>query len=28
LHDMGWMHKTSLKDGLNKTYNWYIKNAL
>jgi GDP-L-fucose synthase len=28
LHDMGWMHKTSLKDGLDKTYNWYIKNVL
>jgi len=26
LHDMGWKHKTSLKDGLKMTYEWFLAN--
>lgn len=26
LHEMGWKHKTSLKEGLQKTYNWFLNN--
>ncbi len=26
LHNFGWKHKTSLKEGLNKTYDWFLKN--
>lgn len=26
LHNMGWKHKTSLKDGLKKTYDWFLSN--
>lgn len=26
LHGMGWKHKTSLKDGLQKTYEWFLEN--
>lgn len=26
IHSMGWKHKTSLQDGLKKTYQWYVEN--
>ena len=26
LHHLGWQHKTSLKDGLRKTYEWFLAN--
>ena len=26
LHSLGWRHKTSLKEGIKKLYEWYIKN--
>ena len=28
IHDLGWHHKTSLEDGIKKTYEWFktIKN--
>jgi GDP-L-fucose synthase len=26
LHDLGWKHKTSLKNGIIKTYQWFIEN--
>ena len=26
LHNLGWIHKTTLKDGIYKTYDWYVKN--
>lgn len=26
IHNLGWKHKTSLKDGIEKTYNWFLKN--
>lgn len=26
LHDLGWKHKTSLEEGIKKTYNWFLKN--
>lgn len=26
LHNLGWMHKTNLKEGIYKTYEWYLKN--
>jgi GDP-L-fucose synthase len=26
LHDLGWKHKTDLKTGIQKTYNWYKEN--
>lgn len=25
IHKLGWYHKTSLRDGLEKTYNWWLK---
>ena len=25
-HRTGWKHKTSLKDGLTKTYDWFLEN--
>jgi len=28
IHEMGWQHKTSLKEGLIKTYNWYLENVV
>jgi len=27
LHKMGWIHKINLKDGLDKTYSWYLENV-
>ena len=27
LHNLGWKHKTNLKDGLDQTYQWYLENA-
>ena len=27
LSNMGWKHKVNLKDGLDKTYKWYLKNV-
>lgn len=26
LHDLGWKHKTSLEEGIKKTYNWFLEN--
>ena len=26
LHDIGWNHKTSLKEGIKKTYKWFLEN--
>lgn len=26
LHSLGWKHKIELKEGLRKTYNWFVKN--
>jgi GDP-L-fucose synthase len=26
LHDIGWKHKTSIEDGLKRTYKWYLNN--
>jgi len=26
MHDLGWKHKTQLEDGIQKTYNWFLKN--
>jgi len=26
LHKMGWKHKTSLEEGLKKTYKWFLEN--
>jgi GDP-L-fucose synthase len=26
LHKLGWKHKTSLEDGIRKTYEWYLQN--
>ena len=26
LNEFGWQEKTSLKDGIEKTYKWFIKN--
>ncbi len=26
LHNFGWKHKTSLREGLNKTYGWFLEN--
>lgn len=26
LHSLGWRHRTSLRDGLQSTYNWYLEN--
>ncbi len=26
IHQLGWHHKTSLKEGIKKTYDWYIQN--
>lgn len=28
LHDLGWKHRTSLKDGIEKTYKWYLENKV
>jgi GDP-L-fucose synthase len=28
LSKMGWKYKVGLKDGLTKTYDWYLKNKL
>jgi GDP-L-fucose synthase len=25
LHQLGWKHKTTLREGIEKTYNWYLK---
>ena len=27
LHDWGWSHKVSLRDGLQKTYDWFLENV-
>lgn len=26
IHNLGWKHSTSLKDGIEKTYNWFLEN--
>jgi GDP-L-fucose synthase len=26
LHELGWKHKTSLEEGIKKTYQWFLKN--
>lgn len=26
LHSLGWKHKTGLRDGITKTYSWYLEN--
>ena len=26
LHNLGWKHKTSLEEGIRKTYEWYVEN--
>jgi GDP-L-fucose synthase len=26
LHNLGWQHKTELKDGIRDVYDWYVKN--
>lgn len=26
LHNLGWKHKTSLEEGINKAYNWFLEN--
>ena len=27
LHELGWNHKVSLKDGIKKSYEWYMENC-
>jgi GDP-L-fucose synthase len=27
IHDLGWQHQTELKDGIQKTYEWYLNNV-
>jgi GDP-L-fucose synthase len=27
IHNLGWKHKTPLKDGIEKTYKWYLENV-
>jgi GDP-L-fucose synthase len=27
MHDLGWKHQVELKDGIQKTYNWFLKNT-
>ncbi len=27
MHALGWKHKTALRDGITKTYQWYLENA-
>ncbi|KUJ61657.1 GDP-fucose synthetase [Flavobacteriaceae bacterium CRH] len=27
MHDLGWKHQIELKDGIQKTYNWFLKNT-
>jgi GDP-L-fucose synthase len=26
LHNLGWQHQTELKDGIQRTYEWYLNN--
>jgi GDP-L-fucose synthase len=28
LHSLGWKHKTSFKEGIEKTYDWFINNRI
>jgi GDP-L-fucose synthase len=28
LHQLGWRHKTELKEGIDKTYKWYLENKI
>jgi GDP-L-fucose synthase len=27
IHDLGWKHKITLKEGVKATYNWYLENV-